>query len=77
MAKADDDGREGQRLGHGVGIVRQVLRQAGLQHRLLADGQAQPPHAEDEQIDRVGQQRQAHDDLEGAGTQQQPDTRNQ
>jgi hypothetical protein len=47
--KADHDGREHQRLGHGVGIVRQVLRQAGLQHRLLVDRQAQAAHAEDEQ----------------------------
>ena len=73
--KADDDGGQHQRLRHGVGIVRQIVRQAGLEHRLLVDRQAQAPHAEDEQIDGIRQQRQAHDVLEGARAQQQPHAR--
>src|SRR3989344_4570842 len=70
--KADDDGRERECLGHGVGIVGQVLRHPGLQHGLLVNRQAQAAHAEDERVDGVRQQRQAHDDREGAGPQQQP-----
>src|SRR3546814_6272809 len=36
---------------------------------------AQPPRCEDEQIDRVGQQRQSQDDLEGSRAEQQPQPR--
>src|SRR5690606_19270569 len=41
-----------------------------VQHRRRAA--AQPPHGEDEQVDAIGDQRQADDHLIGARTQQQP-----
>ena len=48
--------------GPGVGVVLQV--EAARRHSwLLVTAKTQAPHAEDEQVDRVGQQRQAHDDL--------------
>ena len=52
--EADHNGREHQGLGQWVGVVEQVLGHAVLDDRLLADKQA--AHAEDEQVDAVGQQ---------------------
>src|SRR5471032_2879032 len=71
--EADHDRRQHQGLGQRVGVVEQVLRHAVLDDRLLADKQA--AHAEDEQVDPVGQQAQAHHHLERPWPQDQPDAR--
>jgi hypothetical protein len=60
--KADDDCSQHQCLWQRIGVVQQVLGHAVLDHRFFTDEQA--AHAEDEQVDRVGQQAQAHDHLE-------------
>lgn len=67
--KADDDGRQHQRLRHGVGERRAV--DTVDQHRRCIGLDA--ADAEDEEIDGVRQQRQPDDDLIGARTQHQPD----
>src|SRR5690606_32509374 len=66
--EADDDRRKHQRLGNRVGIVGRGV--GAVQNRR---GEAfEPAHAEDEQVDRVGEQRQPDDDLKAAWPQQQP-----
>src|SRR5690606_25148228 len=67
--KADDDRGQHQRLRQRIGVLDDVA--GGIaQHRVGAG--AQPAGGEDEQIDRVGNQGQADDHLEGARAQQQP-----
>ena len=69
--EADDDGGEDQRLRHRVGVQGEVARHAALEHGCRT--RAEPAGREDEQVDGVGQQREADDHLEGARPQQQPD----
>src|SRR5688572_26065147 len=71
--EADHDGGKHQRLRQRIGVRREVGRRARLDDRRPPP--AHPPHDEDEQIDGVGEKRQADDHLEGARTQQQPDPR--
>src|SRR3546814_10432534 len=68
--KADDDRREYQGLRNRVGKVRRIAGRAGVEDRRHARPQAS--HAEDEQVDRVGDERQPDNDLEGTRPQQQP-----
>jgi hypothetical protein len=69
--EADDDCGEYQCLWQRVGVVQQVLGDAVLDYRFLADEQT--AHAENEQIDAIRQQAQAHDHLERPWPQDQPD----
>src|SRR3546814_1016537 len=69
--EAEQVRRQAKRLRHRVRVLRRVAGGAGRQDRRLPDTQA--PGAEDEQVDRVRDERQADDDLVGPGPQQQPD----
>src|SRR3546814_3102170 len=55
------------------GKVRRIAGRAGVEDRRHARPQAS--HAEDEQVDRVGDERQPDNDLEGPRPQQQPHAR--
>src|SRR5690606_37686760 len=68
--KADDNGGEYQGLRHGGGKLAGVDTIAP-DNGSAADGQA--AHGEDEEVDRVGEQRKPDDHLEGAGAQHQVD----
>src|SRR5690606_27380566 len=63
--KADNNGRKHQRLGKGVGYVRGAINNGWC-------AQGDTTHAENEQVDGVRNQRQAHNDLKGAWSQHQP-----
>ena len=68
--KADDDGGQHERLWQRVGILRRIARCPVAISTGAPD--PQPSHAEDEEIDRVREQRKADDDLERARPQHQP-----
>ena len=67
-SEADDNGREYERLWNRIGV--QGAYRINQRHGV----DAQAPHGKNEEIDRVGKERQPHDDLKGARTQQQVDT---
>ena len=71
MAKADDDGCEHQGLGNGIGMGQKSANATRLKHWRRIDPQT--AHAEDEEIDGIGEQRQADNHLIGARPEQKPD----
>ena len=71
--EADDDGGQDERLRQRIGVLRGI---AGRARRQDGSGSGtQPPHRDDEEIDRIGEQRQADDHLKCAWPQDQPHAR--
>src|SRR3546814_15340230 len=66
--KADDDRREDQGLRQRIGVARGIADRAWIENR--RHSRTQSPHAKNEQVDCVRDERQSEDDLEGQRTQQ-------